>query len=157
MRIRSTANKSLGILRRTCHNLTDARVRRTLYLSFVKSHLSYGSQVWSSQNAIWMKRIEGVQSRATLWILGIKLAYDREIRDLMFYFKCRCGFINLDMDKFATIVSNRTRRGSSSYLQTPFCKTGTFKMFFLNRIVNLWNFILKLAPYGTFSDISSFK
>ena len=43
-----------------------------LYLSLVKSHLSYGSQVWPPETAALKKRIEGVQRRASLWILRLK-------------------------------------------------------------------------------------
>ena len=108
-----------------------------MYLSLVKSQLSYSSQVWSPESATLKKRIEGVQRRASLWILRLKrgdlsyvdrlkkldllpLSYDREIKDLTFYYKCRYGLIDLDTNIFTPIVSSRTRRGSSMYLQTPF-------------------------------------
>ena len=71
-KIRSTPNKCLGLLKRTCYDLPDTRVRRALYLSLVKSHSSYGSQVWSPATATLKKRIEGVQRRASLWILRLK-------------------------------------------------------------------------------------
>ena len=71
--IRSAANKHLGLPKRTCYDLPDTRVRRALYLSLVKSQLSYGSQVWSPDSATLKKRIEGVQRRASLWILQVKL------------------------------------------------------------------------------------
>ena len=71
-KIRSTANKCLGLLKRTCYDLPDTRVRRALYLCLVKSHLSYGSQVWSPATATLKKRIEGVQRSASLWILRLK-------------------------------------------------------------------------------------
>jgi hypothetical protein len=113
IRIRSTANKCLGLLERTCYDLYDTRARRALYLSLVKSQLSYGSQEWSPESATLKKIIEGVQRRASLWILRLKrgdlayvdrlkkldllpLSYDREIKDLTFYYKCRYGLIDLD-------------------------------------------------------------
>ena len=37
----SKANRQLGVLKRTCYSLTDINIRRTLYLSLVKSKLSY--------------------------------------------------------------------------------------------------------------------
>ena len=40
------ANKMLGILKRTCTSITDVTIRRTLYLSLVKSRLLYASEVW---------------------------------------------------------------------------------------------------------------
>ena len=173
-KIRSTANKCLGLLKRTCYDLPDTRVRRALYLSLVKSHLSYGSQVWSPESATLKNRIEGVRRRASLWILRLKrgdltyvarlkkldllpLSYDRQIKDLIFYYKCRYGQIDLDIDILTLIVSSRTRRGSSMYLQSPYCKPSTFKASYYSRIVHLWNLILKLAPACTFGTLGSFK
>ena len=43
----SKANKMLGLLRRTCPLIKDTRVRRSLYLSLVKCHLNYATEVWS--------------------------------------------------------------------------------------------------------------
>ena len=86
----------------------------------------------------------------------LPLAYDREIK-LTFYYKCRYGLILTwawTLLHFH-IVWSRTRRGSSSYLQTPFCKTSTFKSSYFNRIVNLWNFILRIAPPSTFLTLNS--
>jgi hypothetical protein len=61
----------LGVLKRTCTQLTDMNARRILYhLSLVKSHavvLCYG--VWSPVNTILLsRRVEKVQRRATKWI-----------------------------------------------------------------------------------------
>ncbi|CAB4026825.1 Hypothetical predicted protein, partial [Paramuricea clavata] len=83
--ITAKANKLLGLLKRTCPFLTDVSVRRTLYLSL-------------------KTKIERVQRRATRWILKARkgdssynerlvdlnllpLCYDREIKDLMFFYK----------------------------------------------------------------------
>ena len=41
----SKANKMLGQLKRTCPLITDTRIRRTLYLSLVKSQLCYAPEV----------------------------------------------------------------------------------------------------------------
>ena len=43
----SKANKILELLKRTCPLLMDVSVRSMLYLSLVKSQLSYETQVWS--------------------------------------------------------------------------------------------------------------
>ena len=44
--VSARANKLLGLLRRTCPMLTDVKVRRSLYLALVKSHMSYATEVW---------------------------------------------------------------------------------------------------------------
>ena len=57
------ANKMLG---RTCTSITDITIRRTLYLSLVKSQLLYASEVWSPVNNVKLaKRVKKVQRRAT--------------------------------------------------------------------------------------------
>ena len=99
----SKANKLLGLLKRTCPLLPDANVRRTLYLSIVKSQLSYATVVWSPHHIYLKLKIERVQRRATRWILKerlhessykerliklnmLPLCYDREIKDLIFFY-----------------------------------------------------------------------
>ena len=44
------SNKLLGLLKRTCPLLTDVKVRRTLYLSLVKSQVSYATEVIGLQS-----------------------------------------------------------------------------------------------------------
>ena len=54
------ANKMLGLLRRTCPLLNALDVRRTLYLSLVKSQLCYATEVWSPSlfnNKIQLERV----------------------------------------------------------------------------------------------------
>ena len=59
------ANRMLGFLRRHCTQLTNIHCRRLLYLT-VRSHLSYGSEIWSPQGSSRdLVLIEGIQRRAT--------------------------------------------------------------------------------------------
>ena len=75
----SKENKMLGVLKRTCTQLTDMKARRTLYLTHVKSQLCYATEVWSPVNTIQLsKLIERVQRRATRWIM---IAMDQKRRD----------------------------------------------------------------------------
>ncbi|CAB4028943.1 Hypothetical predicted protein [Paramuricea clavata] len=104
------ANKLLGLLKRTCPLLTDIQVRRTLYLSLVKSQLCYATQVWSPAQDMLKAKLERVQRRATKWIFSYKgkemsyhqrlqllhllpLCYDREIKDLTFFYKALYGIV----------------------------------------------------------------
>ena len=110
------ANRMLGLLKRTCLEITNVRVRRALFLTLVKSQLTYGSEVWCPISIYLCKKIEGVQRRATLWILGgksgemtyverltelnlIPLVYDREKKDIILYFKCKNNFVDLDISQ----------------------------------------------------------
>ena len=171
----SKANKLLGLLKRTCPLLTNAAIRRTLYLSLVKSQLCFGTQVWSPSHSYLQGKIERVQRRATRWILQTRvgemsyqerlvkldllpLVYDRELNDLTFFYKCLYGLTDLNVHSFVSFVQHgRTRQSNSCNLKTPFCKTSTFQASYFNRIVKLWNFICKSATKESFTSISTFK
>ena len=136
----SKANKLLGLLKRTCPLLTNAAIRRTLYLSLVKSQLCFETQVWSPSHSYLQGKIERVQRRATRWILQTRvgemsyqerlikldllpLVYDRELNDLTFFYKCLYGLTDLNVHSFVSFVQHgRTRQSNSCNLKTPFCK-----------------------------------
>ena len=67
--ITAKANKLLGLLKRTCPLLTGVSVRRSLYLSLVKSQLCYATQVWSPAYVTLNAKVEQVQRRASRWML----------------------------------------------------------------------------------------
>ena len=59
------SNRMLGFLRRNCFQLTDVHARRLLYLSLVRSHLSFGSEIWAPQGpSADLLRLEEIQRRA---------------------------------------------------------------------------------------------
>ena len=170
------ANKLLGLLKRTCPLLTDIQVRRSLYLSLVKSQLCYATQVWSPAQDMLKAKLERVQRRATKWIFGYKgkemsyhqrlqllhllpLCYDREIKDLTFFYKALYGYIDVNVNKYIAFIGHGRTRHSQIPLvmKAPRCKTNAFQASFYNRIVKLWNTICKSAPVHGFSNISSFK
>ena len=144
----SKASRQLGVLKRTCYSLTSIKIRRTLYLSLVKSKLSYASQVWSPiHNRQFSERIERVQRRATKWVLRTRtseitckqrllklellpLSYDREIKDLVLLFKAVCGYVDLNINNCVRFIQHgRTRqcRATGVILQPPTCRTATFQ------------------------------
>ena len=165
----------LGVLRRTCHLLTVCDVLRTLYLSLVKSQLFYATELWSPCKFINKTQLESVQRRATRWILQTRdlaykdrlqmlnllpLTYDREMKDLIYFFKLLNGFYDLNISNFVSFVShNRTRKckNPSLILKVPSCKTSTFQSSFFNRIVLLWNYVCKIACPADLRSLSMFK
>jgi len=54
----------LGLLKRTCPLITDIKARRTLYLSLVKSQLSYATAVWSPASVKLIKNDLGKDPEA---------------------------------------------------------------------------------------------
>ena len=119
----SKANKMLGLLRRTCPLLTNRDARRTLYLSLVKSQMCYATEIWSPSHSTFKINLERIQRRATRWILQVKmgevsyndrllalnhlpLCYDREIKDLTFFFKALYGHNDLNVFNYVSVVSH---------------------------------------------------
>jgi hypothetical protein len=153
-RIISIANVMLGLLRRTCPLLTVCNVRRTFYLSLVKSELCFVAEVWSPSQYNNKTLLESVQRRARRWILQTRdLAY----RDR---FKLINGFYDLNISTFVSFVShNRTRNceNPSLVLKVPSCKTSAFQSSFFYRIVSLWNCVCKIACPADLSSLTMFK
>ena len=163
--------------KRTCPLLTNTTVRRTLYLTLVRSQLSYATEVWSPHTTKLISKVESVQRRATAWILKSKrgeisykqrlttlnllpLCYEREITDLVFFFKALHGNIDLDVRTFVSFVNNgRTRlcQNPTLTLKNPYCKSSTFQASYFNRIVKIWNYACKILPPTSFASLSSFK
>ena len=138
-------NKLLGLLKWTCPLLTDVSTRRAPYLSLVKSQLCYATQVWSPAQVSLKAQVERVQRRATRWILQTRigemsyrdrlitpdllpLTYDKELKDLVFFYKCFFNYIHLDVCSFTNFISHgRTRLSNYFNLKTPICETSTFR------------------------------
>ena len=139
-------------------------------MTLVRSQLTYGCEVWCPSSRQLSLKIEGVQRRATLWILMknrgelsyverlrklnlIQLVYDREQKDLIFYYKCKNNMIDLDVEQYVETTSTRTRAGTSQLLRSQACKTTTFQSSYFVRIVNLWNYVCKTAPSNCFNTL----
>ena len=82
------ANKLLGFVRRASRYIQCTQTRRTLYLSIVRCHLGYKTQVWSPQSIGLLEQVENVQRRATKLIL--KLPYRCDVT-----YKTRLQLTNL--------------------------------------------------------------
>jgi len=95
----------LVLLKRTCPLITGTKVRRTLYLSLVKSQLSHATMVWSPASVNLRAVLEIVQRHANRWVLRTRigemsykqrllnlrflpLTCNRELVDLVFLFNC---------------------------------------------------------------------
>ena len=71
----------LGYFRRSTLNIRDLAIRRTFYLSPVRSHLGYATQVWAPQIVELVKKVERVQRRATKYILNVPFICDIDYKD----------------------------------------------------------------------------
>ena len=157
------ANRKLGFLRRHFGSAClGADRKRLLYLAFVRSQLGYASEVWAPQSCIRdLKLLEGVQRRATRYILGchrdpnsrpsyksrlvslnlLPISYWLECRDLLFLYKGVNGLLNFPLSNFIRFSTGRTRSAASSLNLRHFLRfrTSLFRDSYFIRIVYLWN------------------
>ena len=175
------ANKTLGFLyRHFGSSYISPAQRKLLYLSLVRSHLSYASEICRApQSCITdLKQLENVQRRATRFILScsrdpnirpncktrlialnlLPISYWLEYRDLCFSFRCINGLLNVQFDKYIQISSGRTRSSSENLNLYPIhrYRTSLFRDFFFNRIVKLWNSLpLQTRKSPTFNSFKT--
>ena len=153
----SKANRMLGFLRRNCTYLTDINCRPSLYLTLVRTHLCYGSEIWAPQTTSRdLLCIESVQRRATKYILQdftssytnrlkklnlLPISYWFEIKDITFLYKCKAGYYDLTLEDYIldNSTNHHTRFSSTDSYRPNRCRTSSFRNLFFNRIVPLWN------------------
>ena len=127
-------------------------------MSLMRTSLMYGSTIWCPNRGD-MKLLEGVQRRATKYILNdytsdyktrlkktelLPLNYYKEFRDMCFMYKCIHGFYKLDINDFIQFYGNthhhQTRIGTNQFvIRSNRCKTIKGAEFFFNRSTIPWN------------------
>ena len=157
-------NKWLNSVRKPTNSsasryIQSTQTRRTLYLSIVRCHLGYATQVWSPQTIGLLKWVENVQRRATKLILKLPfrcdvtyktrlqltnllpISYWREFLDIVFFYKAVNVFIDSEALS-ATRQSTRSTRSSSSNAITYIPKrsrTVTYQRSFFLGTWRTWN------------------
>jgi len=150
----------LGFLRRHTNSSSfDINARKLLYLSYVRPHIGYASELWSPQTIVNIKKVESLQRRATKYILNLSyyddttysnrlqqlkllpVSYWHEYKDLIFYYKCKTGHFKIPIEHYVKARSNRrvTCNSSATDLLIPKCRTKHFQTSNFNRIPKLKN------------------
>ena len=176
------ANKLLGYIRRSTLYIHNTAVRCILYLTLVRPHLGYATQIWSPHSALQIQRIERTQRRAAKFILELSFTSTtdyttrlqtlsllpicywheslwREYLDMVLFYNITNGLVNLKPSVIPTIRSSRPTRSSTTSATkfiTPKFKTTTHQRSFFTRTTRVWNLLaeeLKLETCG----LSTFK
>jgi hypothetical protein len=82
------ASRMLGYIWRIGKEFRDPYTLKTLYNSFVWSHLDYASVVWSSYYGVYLKRIEAIQKKFLKFALRT-LGCSRDIKLPPYCQRCR--------------------------------------------------------------------
>ena len=74
------ANQQFGILKRTCHFVTNKNRRRVLYLAPVRSQFEHCSPIWRPCGNTMINKFENFQKKCIKWILSeLELSYSNEV------------------------------------------------------------------------------
>ena len=145
--VTAKANRMLGFIKRNCAGIINKDALKLLYVSLVRYHLCLCSQVWAPQTSMLMMEVEKVQRRASRFICkNNKLSYkDRltslnllpinywlEYLDILFFFKCKLGYINFRIDNYVSFCTGSSRRGATEiFLKNVYAKTSLLEIRFL--------------------------
>ena len=147
-------NQISGMIIRTITNKSP-KVMVPLFKALVRPIIEYGNPVWCPYLKKHINKIEGVQRRFTKCIIGAKnLSYEerlilfnlpslefRRVRgDLIEVFKILHNMYDpCTTSSLFTMATYDKTRGHSLKLNKPNFETNRFRMFFTNRVINLWN------------------
>ena len=83
----SKANQMFGLLKRICHFVNNTNMKRSLYLSLVRSQFEHCPIVWKPSSITAIKKLENIQKRSFKWILGDdNISYSS---DLLYHIHCK--------------------------------------------------------------------
>ena len=179
-RVVSKCNKKMGMVKHAIGFNAPEKVSQTLFTALIRSDVEYGSPLWSGTSKRNLQLLEGVQRRATNYILCYPdqdydghltkldlspLSYRREINDLCFFFRGKLELYELHLNHFVvfnyTLLDRpNTKSSDDPLLLVPqFCKTESHKASFFFSIglflcgIN-FHFQLELLPVWLPSRVS---
>ena len=167
--IASKAYKSLGLIRRT-FKTNSVCAKKMLYISLVRSKLTYCSQLWRPQYIQDIVLLENIQRRATKYILNdyassyrsrlihlslLPLMHIYELNDIMFFIKSLKRPTNsFKITNYVSFSSSSTRSSINCKLVHKRSRLNTNRHFYFNRLPRLWN---TLPPINLSHSISTIK
>jgi len=147
---------ALHLIKRILPPHASTNLKRQLYLSLVRSHLTYCSQLWRPRLIKDIEILERIQRRATKYIVGnnqmdyksrllslhlLPLMHWLELQDVMFLVKClQQPTANPEIASLVSFSYSSTCAGQTgNKLKVKLNKTTSSRHFYTSRIVRLWN------------------
>ena len=153
--IMSRAYKVLYLLRRVFGAVKCVLAKNVIYLSLVRSQLLYCSPVWRPYLLKDIKALEGVQRRATKFVLNdyssnyrerlinlniLPLMMQLEINDILFFIKCiKEPSRSFNISDYVMFCASNTHSSTYLKLRHSLSKSNRARHFFFNRLPRLWN------------------
>lgn len=150
----SKASKTLRYLRRNLRN-SPPNVRKSAYLSFVRTQLEFASAVWSPHQGYLISMLEGIQNRAARFIsrnyarhtsvTQLKLDISLQELDIRRTISLLCLFHRYVHNDTSHFLPLHTPERTSSRLHNKFSfkrvfgKTKAFNSSAFPRAITLWN------------------
>ena len=123
----------------------------------VRLKITYCSQLWRPLLLKDIKAIESIQKRATKLILSdftsdykqrltklhlLPIMYYFELQDILFTVKSpKYPSPNFNIQEYISFASSSTRLTTNRKMIQQFSRTSTFRHYYFNQIVKLWNSI----------------
>lgn len=150
----SKANKTLGLIRRS-FNTTSISAKKKLYLSLVRSKMTYCSPAWRPNLLKDIKALEQVQRRATKYITNdyhsdyksrlstlhiLPLMYIYELNDIMLFISSlQNPSTSFNILNYVSFTSSTTRSATHHKLHHTLSSSTQTSNFYFNRLPRLWN------------------
>ena len=161
-------------------SIKSASVRHVIYLTLVRSHLGYATQVCVPQSKELIRKTQRIQCRATKYILNlpflceesyedrlIKLdllpvSYWHDYLDMVFFFKSVTGLVKVNPTVIPSRrVLSRATRSSSNANVTLFvpkkCKTTTYQRSLFIHTARIWKALADHIGLSITISFSKFK
>ena len=164
------AYQLMGLIRRTFSQSVPSSVKKLLYLSLIRSQLTYCSPVWRPRFSKDIMLLERVQRKCTKYILDdyhsdyktrltslhlLPLMYTYELFDILFLIRSLQNpdpsFPVMDYVSFST---TSTRSGHHLKLNYQSSRTNVLRHSYFHRVVHLWN---ALPPIDLSLSLSTIK
>ena len=171
------AYKILGLLRRVFNNVFTIAAKKHLYISLVRSQLTYCSVVWSPHLIKYITTLEKIQRRASKYILPdfssdyksrltslnmLPLMMQLELYDILLFIKSLkypSESFNI-LDSVSCSGSSRSAVHLKLQLSPANHSTNRIRHFYFSRLPRLWNYLptinLEKSVMSIKSDITAF-
>ena len=149
------AYKLLGLIRRVFASTYCPLAKKVLYISLIRSKITYCSPVWHPYLLVDIRTLESIQRRATKFVLNdfhssyrhrltelhlLPLMLIFEINDILFFLKqLKSPSEHFNISTLVSFCSGQTRSATHFKMKIPSTTTNSSRNMYFNCLPRLWN------------------